>query len=117
MEVEETRAAFVSVVEAEERVKLMKTMIANQVGFPEVEYYFKKQSQHCRVEDKKTKRNVQQIEDSMRFKLRDAVADLKKLKRLKIRAKKRFNNDSSVKYYISSVIFSSFNRYEFSIMR
>ena len=28
-----------------------------------------------------------------------------------------FNNDSSVKYYISSVIFSSFNRYEFSVMR
>ena len=83
MEVEETRAAFVSVVEAEERVKLMKTLLANQVGFPEVEYYFKKQSQHCRVEDKKTKRNVKQIEDSMRFKLSDAVADLKKLKKLK----------------------------------
>ena len=28
-----------------------------------------------------------------------------------------FNNDSSVKYYIYSVIFSSFNRYEFSVMR
>ena len=84
MEDEEARTIFVSVVEAEERVKLMKNMISKGVGFPEVEYMFKKQSQHCRVGDNKDKRNEKQILDSMKFKLSDAVADLRKLKRLKV---------------------------------
>ena len=38
MEDEEARTIFVLVVEAEERVKLIKNMISKGVGFPEVEY-------------------------------------------------------------------------------
>ena len=63
MEDEEARATFVSVVEAEERVKLIKNMISKGVGFPEVEHMFKRQSQHCRVGDKKDKRNEQDRND------------------------------------------------------
>ena len=89
MEDEEWNNAFVNVVEAEERVKLMKKMISKGVGVPEVEYYFHKQSQHCRVGDNKDKRNEKQILDSMKYKLRDAVTDVKNLRKKKVNMRRR----------------------------
>ena len=73
-------AAYKSVVRGEERVKLIQEMIRRRVGFPGVEHFFKKQSQHCRVETYREKRQVKQILISMKLKLSDAVADLKKLR-------------------------------------
>ena len=75
MEVEEVRAAFVSVVEAEERVKLMKTMLRSGVGFPEVEHFFRKQSQHCRVGRHRQERNDFQINCSMKLLLHNINKD------------------------------------------
>ena len=72
--------AYESVIEGEERVKLIQEMIRRRVGFPGVEYFYKKQSQHCRVETFKHKRQLKQILTSMKLKLSDAVADLKRLK-------------------------------------
>ena len=89
MEVEEVRAVFMSVVEAEERVKMMKAMLRSGVGFPEVEHFFRKQSQHCRVERHKQKRNDFQINFSMIFKFKDAVAHLESLKKIKSRTRTR----------------------------
>ena len=100
MEVEEVRAAFVSVVEAEERVKLMKTMLRSGVGFPEVEHFFRKQSQHCRVGRHRQERNYFQINCSMKFKFKDAVADLKSLKKIKSNRNDVFSQfDNKTKYF------------------
>ena len=60
------------------------------MGFPEVEYFYKKQSQHCRVETFRTKRQVKQILLSMKLKLSDAVADLKKLRICKSNVRRGF---------------------------
>ena len=89
MEVEEVRAVFMSVVECEERVKLMKAMLRSGVGFPEVEHFFRKQSQHCRVERHKQQRNDFQINFSMKYKFKDAVAHLESLKKIKSKTRRR----------------------------
>ena len=83
------RAAFVTVVEAEERVKLMKAMLRSGVGFPDVEHFFRKQSQHCRVGRHKQERNDFQINCSLKFKFKDAVAHLKSLKKIKSKRRTR----------------------------
>ena len=49
MEYKDARAAFISVMEAEERLKLMTTLLDEKVGTPDVENFFRKQLQHCRV--------------------------------------------------------------------
>ena len=74
MEDEEVRAAYVSVVEAEERIKLMRSLIRSGVGTSEVEFFFNKQSRRCRVGKHKDIRERKQIKNSMQSKLRDAVA-------------------------------------------
>ena len=61
MEDEEARAAFVSIMEAEERVKLMTALLSKKVGTPDVENFYRKQLQHCRVGYNKTERNSKQI--------------------------------------------------------
>ena len=48
MEDEDGRGTFESVIKAEERVKLIRAMMKAGVGFPEVESFVKRQSQHCR---------------------------------------------------------------------
>ena len=45
---EDVRAALVSVIEAEERVKLIKAALKAKVGFSEIEYFNLKQAQHCK---------------------------------------------------------------------
>ena len=105
MEVEDVRAAFVSVVEAEERVKLMKVMLRRGVGFPEVEHFFRKQSQHCRVERNKRQRNGFQIGFTMKFKFKDAVAHLQHLKKIKSKLRSRIleNKGSGAKAIIRGI--------------
>ena len=83
------RAAYVSVVEAEERIKLMRSLIKSGVGTSEVEFFFKKQSRRCRVGKHKDIREKKQIKHSMQSKLRDAVADLANLKKYKVRVRKK----------------------------
>ena len=79
---EDMRTALVSVIEADERVKLIKAAIKAGVGFAEIEYFHLKQAQHCKGgKDFSDKRNVNAIKSSMQFKLRDAVADLKNLRK------------------------------------
>ena len=83
------RAAYVSVVEAEERIKLMRSLIRSGVGTSEIEFFFKKQSRRCRVGKHKDIREKKQIKHSMQSKLRDAVADLTNLKKYKVRVRKK----------------------------
>ena len=45
---EDMRTALVSVIEADERVKLIKAAIKAGVGFAEIEYFNLKQAQHCK---------------------------------------------------------------------
>ena len=90
MEDEEVRAAWVSVVEAEERIKLMRVLIRSGVGTSEVEFFFKRQAWRCRVGKHKDKRSQKQIKLSMNSKLRDAVADLANLKKFKVRVTRKF---------------------------
>ena len=88
---EDMRAALMSVIEAEERVKLIKAAIKAGVGFAEIEYFHLKQAQHCKGgKDFSDKRNEKSIKSSMQFKLRDAVADLKNLRKKSYDARKRF---------------------------
>ena len=88
---EDMRAALVSVIEAEERVKLIKAAIKAGVGFAEIENFNLKQAEHCKGgKDYSDKRNVNSIRSSMQFKLRDAVADLKNLRKKGYDARKRF---------------------------
>ena len=55
---EDVRAALVSVIEAEERVKLIKAALKAKVGFSEIEYFNLKQAQHCKGgNDKSDSRN------------------------------------------------------------
>ena len=72
-----------------ERVKLMKAMLRSGVGFPDVEHFFRKQSQHCRVGRHKQERNDFQINCSLKFKFKDAVAHLKSLKKIKSKLRTR----------------------------
>ena len=95
MEYEDARAAFVSVMEAEERLKLMTTLLDEKVGTPDVENFFRKQLQHCRVGFNRTKRNEKQIRLSMLRKFKDAVADLKFLKKKKYQVIQRLVSDNS----------------------
>ena len=83
------RAAYVSVVEAEERIKLMRSLIRSGVGTSEVEFFFNKQSRRCRVGKHKDIRERKQIKNSMQSKLRDAVADLANLNKYKVRVRKK----------------------------
>ena len=88
---EDVRAALVSVIEAEERVKLIKAALKAKVGFSEIEYFNLKQAQHCKGgNDKSDRRNENLIKTSMQFKLRDAVADLKNLRKEGYDARKGF---------------------------
>ena len=88
---EDVRTALMSVIEAEERVKLIKAAIKAGVGFAEIEYFHLKQAQHCKGgKDFSDKRNEKSIKSSMQFKLRDAVADLKNLRKKSYDARKRF---------------------------
>ena len=82
------RAAYVSVVEAVERIKLMQSLIRSGVGTSEVEFFYKKQSRRCRVGKHKDIRERKQIKNSMQSKLRDAVADLANLNKYKVRVRK-----------------------------
>ncbi len=72
-----------------ENVEEAYKMIRRRVGFPGVEHFYKKQSQHCRVERHKQKRNDFQINSSMIFKFKDAVAHLESLKKIKSRTRTR----------------------------
>ena len=89
MEDEEVRAAWVLVVEAEERIKLMRVLIRRGVGTSEVEFFFKKQSRRCRVGKHKDRRENRRIRQTMNSKLQDAVADLANLKKYKVRVRKK----------------------------
>ena len=89
---EDVRAALVSVIEAEERVKLIKAALKAKVGFSEIEYFNLKQAQHCKGGNDKSDRirNENLIKTTMQFKLHDAVADLKNLRKISYDARKGF---------------------------
>ena len=81
-------------MEAEERLKLMSALLDEKVGTPDVENFFRKQLQHCRVGFNRTKRNEKQIRFSMHRKFKDAVADLKFLKKKKVQVIQRIVSDN-----------------------
>ena len=106
MEDEDARTTFVSVMEAEERLKLLSALLSKKVGTPDLENFYRKQLQHCRVGFNKTKRNCKQIRFSMLRKFNDAVADLWFLKKKKVQVTKRLvldKKDSSSREVIQKL--------------
>ena len=81
---------FIATVEAEERKKLVESLIDKGLGVPSVEHYHKKQGSARRVLNvSSNSRNKSFIARDMKLKLSDAVLDLKKKTRSKMKVKKR----------------------------
>ena len=84
------REIFKAAVEAEERKKLVESLLDKGLGVPSIEHYHKKQGAARRVLNVNNKlRNKSFISRDMRLKLSDAVLDLKKKIRSKVKVKKR----------------------------
>ena len=79
------REIFIAAVEAEERKKLVESLIDKGLGVPSVEHYHKKQGSARRVLNvSSNSRNKSFIARDMKLKLSDAVLDLKKKTRSKM---------------------------------
>ena len=88
------REIFKAAVEAEERKKLVESLLDKGLGVPSVEHYHKKQGSARRVLNvNNIKRNKSFISRDMNLKLSDAVMDLKKKIRSKVKVKKRIYSE------------------------